>query len=77
MNCSRYEIGGETADWADAERQIHNAAKTGGSNSMTVSVKTGKDKKRKARDALQEAYKEADRFKEGGQKKKSKLGKGR
>ena len=43
---------------------------------MTVSVKTGKEKKRKAGDAVEEAYKEADRFKEGGKKKKSKSGKG-
>lgn len=43
---------------------------------MTVSVKTGKDKKRKAGVAVEEAYKEAEKFKEGGKKKKSKFGKG-
>jgi N-acetyltransferase 10 len=34
---------------------------------MTVSVKTGKDKKRKAGEAVEEAFKEAN--KEGGKKK--------
>jgi len=41
---------------------------------MTVSVKTGKDKKRKAGEAMDEALKEAERFKGGG-KKKSKFSK--
>lgn len=44
---------------------------------MTVSVKTGKDKKRKAGDAVEEAYKEAEKLKESGKKKKSKWGKSR
>jgi N-acetyltransferase 10 len=38
-------------------------------------VKTGKDNKRKAGEALGEAQKEAEKFKEGGKKKKSKWGK--
>ncbi len=42
---------------------------------MVVSVKTGKDKKRKAGEAVAEAYKEVEGFKEGGKKKKSKSGK--
>ena len=78
-NCViRYEIGVGSADWADAERQIKKAAEKGGSNSMTVAVKTGKEKKRKAGDALEEAHKEAEKFKDGGKKKKtSKSGKAR
>ncbi|CAI6284530.1 unnamed protein product [Periconia digitata] len=68
----KYAIDAGATDWADAEKQISKAAKKGGSNSMTVSVKTGKDKKRKAGEAVEEAYKEVHR--EGG-KKKSKSGK--
>lgn len=74
----RYAIEAGATDWADAERQISKATKQGGasSNSMTVSVKTkGKEKKRKAGEAVEEAYKEANR--EGGGKKKSKSGKHR
>ena len=44
---------------------------------MTVSVKTGKAAKRKAGEALDEAYKEVEKFKEGGKKKRSKFGKGK
>ncbi|KAF2013434.1 N-acetyltransferas-like protein [Aaosphaeria arxii CBS 175.79] len=72
----KYEIGSGATDWTDAERQIRSATK-GGGKSMTVSVKTGKDKKRKAGEGLEEAHKEADKFKEGGKKKKSKFGKGK
>lgn len=72
----RYEISTGSTDWADAERQIRSSAKDGGAKSMTVSVKSGnKDKKRKAGDAVEEAQKEAERFQEGGKKKKSKSGK--
>jgi N-acetyltransferase 10 len=35
-------------------------------------VKTGKDKKRKAGEAVEEAYKEAEKAREGGKKKRSK-----
>ncbi|KAF2636195.1 DUF699-domain-containing protein [Massarina eburnea CBS 473.64] len=70
----KYAIGAGTNDWEEAERQISKAAKKGGST--TVSVKTGKDKKRKAGEALGEVLKEADKIKEGGKKKKSKWGKG-
>lgn len=77
LSVKRYEIGAGTTDWADAERQIRKATKEGAASSLTVSVKTGKDKKRKAGDAVEEAYKEAERFKEGGKKKKSKWGKSR
>ena len=38
-------------------------------------MKSGKDKKRKAGDAVEEAYKEAEKVKEGGKKKKSRFGK--
>lgn len=41
---------------------------------MTVAVKTG-EKKRKVGEAVEEAYKEAEKFKEGGKKKKQKSGK--
>ncbi|KAF2266091.1 DUF699-domain-containing protein [Lojkania enalia] len=71
----KYEIATGETNWVDAERQIRDAT-MGGNKSMTVSVKTGKEKKRKAGDALEEAYKEADQFKEGGKKKKGKSGKG-
>jgi N-acetyltransferase 10 len=41
---------------------------------MTVAVKTG-EKKRKVGEAVEEAYKEAEKFKEGSKKKKHKSGK--
>lgn len=72
----RYEIGAGTTDWTDAERQVRDAAKKGSDVGTTVSVKTGKANKRKAGEAVDEAYKEAERFKEGGKKKKSKFAKG-
>ncbi|CAO2656738.1 Nn.00g055410.m01.CDS01 [Neocucurbitaria sp. VM-36] len=70
----RYEIGAGAADWEDAERAISRAATKGGSSSMTVAVKTG-EKKRKVGEAVEEAYKEAEKFKEGGKKKKHKSSK--
>jgi N-acetyltransferase 10 len=69
----RYEIAAGATDWADAERQVRDTAKEG--KAVTVSVKAGKDKKRKAGDAVEEAYKEAEKVKEGGKKKKSRFGK--
>lgn len=41
---------------------------------MTVAVKTG-EKKRKVGEAVEEAYKEAEKLREGGKKKKHKSGK--
>ncbi|KAF2739338.1 N-acetyltransferas-like protein [Polyplosphaeria fusca] len=73
----RYEIAAGDTEWADAERQIRNATKDGAPKSATVSVKTSKEKKRKAGDALAEAYAEADKSAEGSKKKKNKSGKGR
>ncbi|KAJ4287927.1 N-acetyltransferase 10 [Kalmusia sp. IMI 367209] len=73
----KYEIGAGSTDWTDAERQIRKATKEGGPTSTTVSVKTGKANKRKAGEAIDEAYKEAEKFKDGGKKKKSKSSKGR
>jgi N-acetyltransferase 10 len=70
---TRYEIAAGATDWADAERQVRDTAKEG--KAVTVSVKAGKDKKRKAGDAVEEAYKEAEKIKEGGKKKKSRFGK--
>jgi N-acetyltransferase 10 len=68
---NRYEIGAGAADWEEAERTIQNAAKKGGAGSMTVAVKTG-EKKRKVGEAVEEAYKEAEKFKEGAAKKSKK-----
>ncbi|KAF1975777.1 DUF699-domain-containing protein [Bimuria novae-zelandiae CBS 107.79] len=73
----KYEIGAGATDWTDAERQVRDAAKKGSQVSTTVSVKTGKANKRKAGEAVDEAYKEAEKFKEGGKKKKSKPSKGK
>lgn len=53
---------------------MRDAAAKGGD--VTVAVKTGKASKRKAGEAVDEAYREAERFKEGGKKKKSRFGKG-
>jgi N-acetyltransferase 10 len=68
---NRYEIGAGAADWDEAERVVSNAAKKGGAGSMTVAVKTG-EKKRKVGEAVEEAYKEAEKFKEGAAKKSKK-----
>lgn len=73
----RYAIGAGPTEWAEAEKQIRKAAKDGAPVSATVSVKTGKVNKRKAGEAVDEAYKEAEKFKEGGKKKKAKSAKGR
>ncbi|EUC35972.1 hypothetical protein COCCADRAFT_89278 [Bipolaris zeicola 26-R-13] len=68
----KYEIGAGATDWEDAERAISNATKKGGAaGSMTVSVKTG-EKKRKVGEAVEEAYKEAEKFKESAGKKSKK-----
>jgi N-acetyltransferase 10 len=67
---ARYEIGAGADDWADAERSIAKASKDGrAADSLTVSVKTG-EKKRKAGEAVSEAFKEAEKSKEGGKKNK-------
>jgi len=71
----KYEIGAGATDWQEAERAVSKAAKGGVTDSLTVSVKTG-EKKRKVGEAVEEAYKEAEKFKEGGKKsKKHKSGK--
>lgn len=67
----RYEIGAGAADWEDAERAVSKAAKSGGAANVTVAVKTG-EKKRKVGEAVEEAYKEAEKFKEGAGKKSKK-----
>ena len=68
---NRYEIGTGAADWEDAERAVSKAAKKGGAGNMTVAVKTG-EKKRKVGEAVEEAYKEEEKFKEGAAKKSKK-----
>jgi N-acetyltransferase 10 len=73
---TRYEVNNGKADWEEAERTISKAAKDGKAGNLTVAVKTG-EKKRKVGEAVEEAYKEAEKFKEGagGKKKKQKHGK--
>lgn len=73
---ARYEIGSGATDWQEAERAINKAAKSGKTDNLTVAVKTG-EKKRKVGEAVEEAYKEAEKFKEGagGKKKKHKSSK--
>jgi N-acetyltransferase 10 len=72
----RYEIGSGATDWQEAERTISKAAKEGKVKDLTVAVKTG-EKKRKVGEAVEEAFKEAEKFKEsaGGKKKKQKSSK--
>jgi N-acetyltransferase 10 len=65
----RYEIGSGATDWQDAERTISKAAKDGKVKDITIAVKTG-EKKRKVGEAVEEAFKEAEKFKEGAGKKK-------
>jgi len=57
--CNSYEINNDNEDWDDAERQIK-GAQGKGNKSMTVSVKSNKPQpgKRKAGEAVEEAYKE-------------------
>ncbi|KAF2118100.1 GNAT acetyltransferase 2-domain-containing protein [Lophiotrema nucula] len=62
----RYEISTGGPDWEDAERQIRAGKNTTG----TIAVKSAKEKKRKAGDALGEAHKEAEKVGGGGKKKK-------
>lgn len=73
---TRYEVSNGAADWQEAERSIAKAAKDGKASNLTVAVKTG-EKKRKVGEAVEEAYKEAEKFKEGagGKKKKHKSSK--
>lgn len=70
----KYAIGAGATEWEDAEKAISKAATKGGASNITVAVKTG-EKKRKVGEAVEEAYKEAEKFKEGGKKKKHKSGK--
>lgn len=65
-----YEIADGGADWEDAERQIR-AAHADGSKSLTVSVKTSKPAKRKAGEAVEEAYREEIIAKEGKKPKRA------
>lgn len=76
LTFDRYEIGAGAADWTEAERTVREAAKKGAGIPSTMAVKTGKASKRKAGEAVDEAYKEAQKFNEGGKKKKSKFAKG-
>ena len=73
---NRYEISTGKADWEDAERLISKTVKNGDSN-IVVAVKSSKDKKRKAGEAVAEALKEANGGSAEGSKKpkKSKHGK--
>jgi N-acetyltransferase 10 len=72
----RYEIGSGATDWQEAERTISKATKDGKVKDLTIAVKTG-EKKRKVGEAVEEAFKEAEKFKEGagGKKKKQKSSK--
>ncbi|KAH9879195.1 killer toxin resistant protein [Plenodomus biglobosus] len=72
----RYEIGAGAADWQDAERAVSKTAKNGGASNVTVAVKTG-ERKRKVGEAVGEAFKEAEKFREGAAKKSRKGGAGR
>lgn len=67
----RYEIGAGADDWTEAERSVAKASKGGRVDNLTVSVKTG-EKKRKAGEAVAEAYKESEKHKESGEKKHKK-----
>lgn len=73
----RYEIADGGADWADAERQVR-SSKGDSNKALTVSVKSGKSSsKRKAGEAIEEAYKEEIAAKEGKKARKSGGKKGR
>ncbi|KAF1932368.1 DUF699-domain-containing protein [Didymella exigua CBS 183.55] len=67
----KYEIGAAADDWTEAERSVAKASTSGGMDNLTVSVKTG-EKKRKAGEAVAEAYKESEKHKEKSEKKHKK-----
>ncbi|KAF2806768.1 DUF699-domain-containing protein [Mytilinidion resinicola] len=67
----QYTIDSENANWEDAERKVR-AAQAKGSKEITVSIKTGKSSKRKAGEAVEEAYQEAMGASKEGKSKKSK-----
>lgn len=64
----RYEIGATADDWTEAERSVAKASSAGEAGTLTVAVKTG-EKKRKAGEAVAEAYKESEKYREKGEKK--------
>jgi len=64
----KYTIDSENANWEEAEQKVL-AAQAKGGKDITVSIKTGKSSKRKAGEAVEEAYKEAMGTKEGKSKK--------
>ena len=66
-----YVIVAGADDWTEAERSVAKASKGGRADNLTVAVKTG-EKKRKAGDAVAEAYKEAEKGKEKSEKKHKK-----
>ncbi|KAJ4400570.1 N-acetyltransferase 10 [Didymella pomorum] len=67
----KYEIGAGADDWTEAERSVAKASKGGKTDTLTVAVKTG-EKKRKAGEAVNEAYQESIKHKEKGEKKHKK-----
>ncbi|KAJ4343194.1 N-acetyltransferase 10 [Didymella glomerata] len=67
----KYEIGAGADEWTEAERSVAKASKGGRVDNLTVSVKTG-EKKRKAGEAVAEAYQESEKHKEKGEKKHKK-----
>lgn len=77
----RYEIEESAPGWAEAERQIQSSSKSGRGNTV-VSVKSNKEKKRKAGESAAEIYNEEiggeregkKARKEGGKDKKGKKG---
>lgn len=71
----KYEVaGGAGNDWDEAERQVQRTSQRGADGATTVSVrKTGQAKsaKRKAGEAVAEAWKEEGKARDGGKKKKA------
>jgi N-acetyltransferase 10 len=72
LTINRYEIEEGAPGWADAERQVLNATRHG-QKSATVSVKSTKEKKRKAGESAAEIY--AEEFGEKANKKAKKQSK--
>lgn len=74
LTTHRYEIEEGAPGWASAEKQVLAATKSGNKNPV-VSVKSSKEKKRKAGESAAEIYEKEMGDKEKGSKKARKEGK--
>lgn len=73
----RYEIEGDASAWADAEKSVaKSAAQNGEASGVTVSIKSGKSKRKAGQQTAAEVYEEAFGEKRSKKAKKAKKDKG-